>query len=118
WSLLWRLTIGLSGRSVSQNTKDTSVGRYTIILIGTQYPRTRFATFKLLFSKAIGTGQQLSAHLSRRKPFWKYFTYVMAGKAFFMSGYTDDVMVRHNVLDGRTPFLQKPFTKDSLIRKV
>ena len=35
-----------------------------------------------------------------------------------MSGYTDDVMVRHNVLDGRTPFLQKPFTKDSLIRKV
>lgn len=36
----------------------------------------------------------------------------------YMSGYTDDAMVRHNILDGRTPFLQKPFTKDSLIRKV
>jgi len=35
-----------------------------------------------------------------------------------MSGYTDDAMVRRNVLDGETPFLQKPFTKDSLIRKV
>jgi len=36
----------------------------------------------------------------------------------YMSGYTDDAIVAHNVLDGRTPFLQKPFTKDSLIRKV
>jgi len=36
----------------------------------------------------------------------------------YMSGYTDDAMVVHNVLDGQTPFIQKPFTKDSLIRKV
>jgi len=31
-------------------------------------------------------------------------------KALFMSGYTDDAVVRHGVLSTGTPFLQKPFT--------
>jgi two-component system cell cycle sensor histidine kinase/response regulator CckA len=36
----------------------------------------------------------------------------------FMSGYTDDDIVRRGLLDPDQPFLQKPFTPDALARKV
>ncbi len=39
-------------------------------------------------------------------------------KTVFMSGYTDDAIVRHGVLDSDVAFLQKPFTVDGLTRKV
>lgn len=39
-------------------------------------------------------------------------------KVLFMSGYTDDAIVRHCVLDADTPFIQKPFAPDVLARKV
>jgi len=39
-------------------------------------------------------------------------------KVLFMSGYTDDVIADHGVLDAGTAFIQKPFAPDVLARKV
>ena len=39
-------------------------------------------------------------------------------KVLFISGYTDDAVMRHGILVEGTPFLQKPFTPDALAEKV
>jgi PAS domain S-box-containing protein len=39
-------------------------------------------------------------------------------KVLFMSGYTDDTIIRHGVGHAETRFLQKPFTAEGLARKV
>jgi DNA-binding response OmpR family regulator len=35
-----------------------------------------------------------------------------------MSGYTDDISIRHGVSRAEVAFLQKPFKPDDLVRKV
>jgi PAS domain S-box-containing protein len=39
-------------------------------------------------------------------------------KVIYMSGYTDDAIVRHGIIEKGVNYLQKPFTLDSLTRKV
>jgi CheY-like chemotaxis protein len=39
-------------------------------------------------------------------------------KVLYMSGYTDDAIIRHGVLEQGMAFIQKPFAPDALLRKV
>jgi len=39
-------------------------------------------------------------------------------KVLFMSGYTDEAIVHHGIVDSHIAFIQKPFSENALTRKV
>ncbi len=39
-------------------------------------------------------------------------------KVLFISGYTNDAVVRHGIMEDNTNFIQKPFTLDDITKKV
>jgi signal transduction histidine kinase/ActR/RegA family two-component response regulator len=49
---------------------------------------------------------------------WDCIRKTLPIRVLFMSGYTDDAIVRHGILEGSVPFLSKPFNKLSLLNKV
>jgi two-component system cell cycle sensor histidine kinase/response regulator CckA len=55
------------------------------------------------------SGRELAEELSRRK---------LVGRVLYMSGYTDDAIVRHGVLEQGIAFIYKPFTVDNLVAKL
>jgi two-component system cell cycle sensor histidine kinase/response regulator CckA len=54
-------------------------------------------------------GRELYQQLSTAKP---------GMRVLYMSGYTDEVIAHHGVLDEGVSFIQKPFSMDALSRKV
>ena len=54
-------------------------------------------------------GRELAQRLTTRQP---------TLKVLYLSGYTDDAIVHHGVLDAGVAFLQKPFKPDELVRKI
>jgi signal transduction histidine kinase/CheY-like chemotaxis protein len=54
------------------------------------------------------SGRELIEHVRPLRP---------AIRVLYLSGYTDDAIVRHGVLRAGTPFLQKPFTPTTLAHK-
>jgi two-component system, cell cycle sensor histidine kinase and response regulator CckA len=54
-------------------------------------------------------GRTLAQHLAAKRP---------ETRVLFVSGYTDDAIVRHGVLEPGIHYLEKPFTPDALARKV
>ncbi len=69
-------------------------------------------TIHLLLSDVVMpqmSGPDLAKQLARTRPHMK---------VLFMSGYVDDSVVRHGVLQADVAFLQKPITPDLLTRKV
>jgi PAS domain S-box-containing protein len=54
-------------------------------------------------------GRELAQQLSELHP---------KTSILFMSGYTDDAVVRHGIMDKDIEYLQKPFTPESLVRRV
>ncbi|MDQ2977547.1 MAG: response regulator [Acidobacteriota bacterium] len=53
-------------------------------------------------------GRALAEHLAVLRP---------ETKVLYMSGYTDDAIVRHGILDEQVSFIQKPFSADVLLMK-
>jgi CheY-like chemotaxis protein len=57
-------------------------------------------------------------HMSGRELAESLALFYPDAKVLFMSGHTEDAVIRHGVQTRGIPFLQKPFTPDGLARKV
>ncbi len=90
---------------------------YTVLEAGTlaeaeAISRDRAAPIALLLTDVVlpgGTGRDLADQVCKARP---------GVRVLYMSGYTDDTIVNHGVLEEGVAYLQKPFTPEALARKV
>ena len=55
------------------------------------------------------SGRELADHVTEQFP---------SVKVLFMSGYTDEAIVQHGVLNEGVAFIEKPFTPEVLLRRL
>jgi len=55
------------------------------------------------------SGKALANHMAALHP---------EARVLYISGYTDDAVIRHGILEANTFLLQKPFTSSALLQKV
>ncbi len=89
---------------------------YTVLLAGNADDALRLfernASIDVLLTDVVmpgASGPELTRQLVERRP---------ALRVIYMSGYTEDAIVQHGVLNPGIAFLQKPFTSEALARKV
>ncbi len=76
------------------------------------HARAHQGPIHLLLSDVVmpgASGRELARHLAESRP---------DAKVLYVSGYTDDAIVHHGMLEPGLNYLQKPFTPDALARKV
>jgi two-component system cell cycle sensor histidine kinase/response regulator CckA len=89
------------------NVLEAQESQHAIEIIE-QYPEFIHLLLTDLVMPHIG-GKELAKRISAVRP---------KAKVLYMSGYTDDAVVRHGMLEPGAAFIQKPFTPEGLARKV
>jgi two-component system cell cycle sensor histidine kinase/response regulator CckA len=74
--------------------------------------KTHTGTIDLMVSDVVMPGMNGKQVAERVRPLHQEM------EVLFMSGYTDDAIIQHGVLEPGTNFLEKPFTAEALISKV
>jgi CheY-like chemotaxis protein len=105
--------IGLRGL-LSQVLKDCGYSVYAVAsgIKALQLTQEYTSTFDLIVTDVVMpgmSGRQMVEQLVARYP---------KVKVIYMSGYTDDAVVRHGILHEQVPYLQKPFLPAALASKV